>query len=297
MAGPAVETARELLDSAAIQLQEAQGELRRYLDTVELDPGRLNEVETRLDHIHDVARKHRVQARDLADLHAALADELAGLSGSGERIEHLAAELETLGKDYRAAADALSKARRKAADKLRKGVEKQLAELAMEQCRFVVELTPRESENPHPQGMEEVEFLISTNPGQTPRPLGKIASGGELSRVSLAIQVISASANTVPSMVFDEVDVGIGGAVAEVVGRLLQALSAASQIICVTHLPQVAAQGHSHLRVSKTADKDKALAALSRLDEQKRVEEIARMLGGIDITEKTREAAREMLSL
>ena len=143
--------------------------------------------------------------------------------------------------------------------------------------------------------MEDVEFLISTNPGQQPRPLGKIASGGELSRISLAIQVISASTNTVPSMVFDEVDVGIGGAVAEVVGRLLRAMAAASQVICVTHLPQVAAQGEQHLRVSKTADKKQAQASLQALDDANRVEEIARMLGGIDITEKTRDAAREML--
>ncbi len=295
MSGAQIDGVREMLDSAAIQLQEAQAELRGYLDQVELDPGRLAEVDKRLDSIHDIARKHRVQARDLASLHADLREELAGLTGSGERIEELAAELDQLEQDYRAAADKLSKARSKAAAKLKKLVEKQLAELAMEQCQFQVELTSRESGNPHPHGMEDVEFLISTNPGQSPRSLGKIASGGELSRISLAIQVISASVNTVPSMVFDEVDVGIGGAVAEVVGRLLRALSAASQIICVTHLPQVAAQGQQHLQVSKSADREQALASLSRLDDSAKVEEIARMLGGIDITEKTREAAREML--
>jgi DNA repair protein RecN (Recombination protein N) len=295
MSGKVIEGVREMLDSAAIQLQEAQSELRRYLDGVELDPGRLAEVDARLDVIHDVARKHRVQARDLGELHASLREELDGLTGSGERIEHLAIELAALETDYRAAADKLTAARGKAGEKLRKLVEKQLGELGMEQCRFEVSLTPRESRNPHPHGMEDVAFLISTNPGQEPRPLGKIASGGELSRISLAIQVISASANTVPSMVFDEVDVGIGGAVAEVVGRLLRAMAAASQVICVTHLPQVAAQGQHHLQVTKSASKKQALASLSRLDDSHRVEEIARMLGGIDITEKTRDAAREML--
>jgi DNA repair protein RecN (Recombination protein N) len=297
MQGDAVNSVREMLDSAAIQLQEAQSELRRYLDQVELDPGRLKDVENRLDTLHDVARKHRVQARDLAALHAELREELDSLTGSGERIEELAGELAAVEQAYRDAAEKLSKARSKAADKLKKLVEKQLAELAMEQCRFQVALSAREVDNPHPHGMEDVEFLISTNPGQEPRSLGKIASGGELSRISLAIQVISASANTVPSMVFDEVDVGIGGAVAEVVGRLLRAMATASQVICVTHLPQVAAQGQQHLRVSKSADKKAARADLARLDESDKVEEIARMLGGIDITEKTRDAAREMLSI
>ena len=165
----------------------------------------------------------------------------------------------------------------------------------MEQCSFNVALHPRENDNPHPQGLEDVEFLISTNPGQEPRPLGKIASGGELSRISLAVQVVSANVNTVPSMVFDEVDVGIGGAVAEVVGRLLRAMASASQVLCVTHLPQVAAQGHHHLRVSKSAGKAEALASLAQLQESDKVEEIARMLGGIDVTDKTRAAAREML--
>ncbi len=296
MQGEAIASVREMLDSAAIQLQEAQSELRRYLDQVELDPGRLKDVETRLDTLHDIARKHRVQARDLSSLYADLRAELDSLTGSGERIEELTAELEAVEAAYQEAAAKLSKARHKAADKLQKLVEKQLAELAMEQCRFKVALSAREVENPHPHGMEDVEFLISTNPGQDPRPLGKIASGGELSRISLAIQVISASANTVPSMIFDEVDVGIGGAVAEVVGRLLRALAAASQVICVTHLPQVAAQGQQHLRVSKSSDKKAARADLSRLDDSDKVEEIARMLGGIDITEKTRDAAREMLA-
>jgi DNA repair protein RecN (Recombination protein N) len=296
MSGPRLDTARELLDSAAIQVEEARDELRSHVDRVEIDPGRLAEVEARLDRIFDIARKHRVQAPALPDLHRELGEELDTLSGSGERIEELEAELASLQTAWFEAAGKLSKARKQAGKKLTKRVEEQLAELAMGQCTFQVALTPRPSEKPHPQGLEDIEFLISTNPGQAPRPLGKIASGGELSRISLAIQVISASANTVPSMVFDEVDVGIGGAVAEVVGRLLRAMAAASQVICVTHLPQVAAQGQHHLRVSKTADRDQSLARVTRLKEDDKVEEIARMLGGIDITAKTRAAAREMLT-
>ncbi|MEP5763516.1 MAG: DNA repair protein RecN [Halieaceae bacterium] len=296
LAGKAIESARELIDSAAIQLQEAQSELRHYLDAVEIDPGKLADLERRLDTIYEIARKHRVQAPGLQELHAQLREELESLTGSSSRVDELAVELEQLQNDYQAAAAKLSAARKKAATKLTRQVEAQLAELAMDQCQFTVTLQARESSNPHPHGLEELEFLISTNPGQEPRPLGKIASGGELSRISLAIQVVSANTDTVPSMVFDEVDVGIGGAVAEVVGRLLRAMSAACQVICVTHLPQVAAQGHQHLQVSKSAEKDSARTTLAQLDDKDKVEEIARMLGGIDITEKTRAAAREMLA-
>ncbi len=297
MSGPLVDSVREMLDSAAIQLQEAQTELRRYLDQQELNPARLAEVEARLDTLHDIARKHRVQARDLPELHEQLREELDSLAGSSERIDILQDELTKLADLYNKQASALSKARAKAASKLKSAVESQLAELAMEQCQFNIELSKRDTANPHPLGAEDIDFLISTNPGQAPRGLGKIASGGELSRISLAIQVISASVNTVPSMVFDEVDVGIGGAVAEVVGRLLNAMASKCQVMCVTHLPQVAAQGHQHLRVSKTAEKDNASASLATLEDSGKVEEIARMLGGIDITDKTREAAKEMLSL
>jgi DNA repair protein RecN (Recombination protein N) len=296
LAGKTIDNARELLDSAAIQLEEARSELRHHLETVEIDPGKLADIEHRLDTIYDIARKHRVQAPELAELHRGLREELDGLTGSNARVEELAAELDQLQAEYAVAAGKLSAARKKAAAKLQTKVEAQLAELAMEQCRLVIALHPRDAGDPHPQGREDIEMLISTNPGQEPRPLGKIASGGELSRISLAIQVVSASINTVPCMVFDEVDVGIGGAVAEVVGLLLRAMANTSQILCVTHLPQVAAQGHQHLQVAKTANREQALASLSQLKARGRVEEIARMLGGIDITEKTRAAAREMLA-
>jgi DNA repair protein RecN (Recombination protein N) len=297
LGGKSLDNAREMLDSAAIQLQEAQNELRIHLEKVEIDPGKLADVERRLDTVYDIARKHKVQAPELASVHAQLREEWESLAGGSARVEELGEELDALRTSYVKAANSLSNARRKAAVELHEKVEAQLSELAMDQCRFKVALNSRDSDNPHPQGLEDVEFLISTNPGQEPRPLGKIASGGELSRISLAIQVVSTHANTVPSMVFDEVDVGIGGAVAEVVGRLLRAMAQNSQVLCVTHLPQVAAQGQQHLRVSKEADGQAALASLTRLGDGDKVEEIARMLGGIDITEKTRAAAREMLEV
>lgn len=295
LTGKAMDDARELLDSAAIQIGEAHSELQRYLDGIEIDPARLAAVEQRLDSVFEIARKHRVRAEDLAGKNAELAHELAGLQGGDQRIEELQAELDSLRAAYNKAAKQLSTARAKAATKLTKAVEKQLTELAMQQCRFIPALTPRSGDNPHPHGLEDIELLISTNPGQEPQSLGKIASGGELSRISLAIQVVTSATGTVPSMVFDEVDVGIGGAVAEVVGRLLRAMAQSSQVLCITHLPQVASQGHQHLRVAKTSDDAQSLTTLSSLDAEDKVEEIARMLGGIKVTEQTRAHAREML--
>jgi DNA repair protein RecN (Recombination protein N) len=262
---------------------------------VEIDPSRLGEVENRLDRIYDIARKHRVRPEQLAEVRDQLNEELDGLKSSDARMEELRADMSALQVQFQLKAAKLSKARQRAAKKLTTQVEKQLAELAMGACRFEVSLKRRDQEAPHPHGLEEVEFRISTNPGQEPQALGKIASGGELSRISLAIQVVTASTGTVPSMVFDEVDVGIGGAVAEVVGRLLRRLAESAQVLCVTHLPQVASQGHQHLRVSKSADNAQALTTMAELSSAEKVEEIARMLGGIDVTEQARAHAENML--
>jgi DNA repair protein RecN (Recombination protein N) len=287
--------ARELLDSAAIQLGEAKTEIQQYIDTVVINPERLVEVQRRLERIYDVARKHRVKPEAVQEVHSALHEELESLSGSGLRIEELGETLTTLAISYASDAAKLGKARRKAAKTLEKKISVQLASLAMTQCQFEIALTPRESDNPHPQGLEEIEFMISTNPGAPTQALGKIASGGELSRISLAIQVVTASTDTIPSMVFDEVDVGIGGAVAEVVGRLLRELAGNAQVLCVTHLAQVAAQGNQHLQVTKTSDKNAAHTTLSRLAEEEKIQEIARMLGGIKITKQSLAHAREMV--
>jgi DNA repair protein RecN (Recombination protein N) len=212
-------------------------------------------------------------------------------------VEALQQEMDALAAQYGEKAGLLGKKRRQAARKLEKSACQTLASLSMERCQFEIALPPRESTDPHPLGGEDVEFLISTNPGSPAQTLGKIASGGELSRISLAIQVVTASASPVASMVFDEVDVGIGGAVAEVVGRLLRQLAEDAQVLCVTHLPQVAAQGEHHLQVSKTGDRTSVQTRMQRLGDEDKIREIARMLGGVKITEQTLAHAREMLAL
>jgi DNA repair protein RecN (Recombination protein N) len=291
----AAAAARELLESAAIQLIEARGEIRRHLDGVEVNPERLTEIQLRLERIYDIARKHRVMPEQLQDRHQSLREELQALASGGERIEQLQREMDELAVQYAADAKVLGKQRRTAAKKLIKRTTTVLDSLAMTGCRFEIGLTAAKSDHPHPHGDEDIEFLISTNPGSPPRPLGKIASGGELSRISLAISVVAADTSTIPSMVFDEVDVGVGGAVAEVVGRLLKALAEHTQVLCVTHLAQVAAQGNHHLQVTKTNSDGSVEATLRRLDDEEKVKEIARMIGGVTITEQTLAHAREML--
>ncbi len=294
-ASKAADNARELLESAAIQFEEARSEVQRYIDSVEIDPERLAEVEKRLEQIHDVARKHRIKPQQLPEFLAGLQEELAGLTHGGQRIEELQQELAQLEQRYATDAGTLGKQRARTAKSLVSKATAVLKTLAMGDCRFEVALAKRDNSDPHPQGAEDVEFLISTNPGAAPQPLAKIASGGELSRISLAIQVVTASGGTLPSMVFDEVDVGIGGAVAEVVGRLLRSLAQDTQVLCVTHLAQVASQGHQHLQVSKTSDKTAAWTRMVPLVGDERTREVARMLGGVKITEQSLAHAREML--
>ncbi len=288
-------SARELLDSAAIQLTEAKSEIQGYIDGVQMNPQRLEEVEQRLGSFYDIARKHKIKPEQINDRHASLSQELKGLTDGGQHLEQLEQDMATLAEHYQRDAKTLGKQRKAAAAKLIKKIGTQLSGLAMAQCKFEIALTPRESANPHPQGCEDIEFTISTNPGAPTQPLGKIASGGELSRISLAIQVVTASVGTQASLVFDEVDVGIGGAVAESVGGLLRTLAERAQVLCVTHLPQVAAQGHQHLQVSKTSDKDSANTTLTLLSDEEKVLEIARMLGGKKITEQSKAHAQEMV--
>lgn len=290
----AVRAVVELLDSSRIQIEEAIHDLQRFRDDFQIDPDRLSEVEERLSDIYEVSRKHRVDPAEIPDLEKRINDELASLEGIDNDIESLNAKTEELKTSWREAADALGKARRKAARTLGKKVSGQLAELGMRGARLNVELSPDEAREPSPQGLESIEFLISTNPGQDPRPLGKIASGGELSRISLAIQVVTADTSKIPTLVFDEVDVGIGGGVAEVVGTLLRQLGHKAQIICVTHLPQVAAQGHCHYRVTKSSDESRTATCITPLQDDEKVSEIARMLGGVEMTEQSLAHAREM---
>jgi DNA repair protein RecN (Recombination protein N) len=292
----AVANIREMLSSAEIQLDEARSELTRYADGIELDPSRLAEVDQRLEAIYDLARKHRVMPERLFEHHLALNAELEGLDGGDERLDQLRAEIKNARTEYSKLASRLTNQRTKAAVEIADKVSSILSKLAMERCSIKIALTPHAPESYHPRGNEDVEFLISTNPGAEPGPLAKIASGGELSRISLALQVAAAENATVPTMIFDEVDVGIGGAVAEVVGDLLHHLSARVQVLCVTHLPQVAAKGDQHLQVSKAGDKNSVSTTLATLDTQSRISEIARMLGGMKITESTLAHAREMLA-
>jgi len=293
---PAIDAAEQMLGSALIQVEEASRELQHYVDQFELDPARLSEIEQRLDAIYDIARKHRVQAPALSALHAQLRDELSAIAGGDEQLDKLRDELRQLHNDYDKAAGELSKRRQQSAQKLQKQVEKQLQALAMGGCSFSVALTIRAQSQPHAHGREDIEFLISTNPGTPAQPLHKIASGGELSRISLAIQVVTAQTTAIPTLVFDEVDVGIGGAVAEVVGNLLRELGTRGQVLCVTHQPQVASKGHQHFSVEKITEKKSVRTQLRRLSEVEKIEEIARMLGGINVTAQSRAHAKEMLS-
>ncbi|WP_312198077.1 DNA repair protein RecN [Stutzerimonas balearica] len=285
-----------LLASAQIQVEEAVGELNRFIDHFDADPQRQQALEERLDAIYSLARKHRVQPAELPELQQRLLSELESLNADDEAVERLGEELEAYARHYLEKAEELSRVRQAAATCLGEAVEDEIQRLGMPGGRFSVVLKPvAPGENP-PHGLELVEFLVSANPGQPPRALAKVASGGELSRISLAIQVITAQTSRTPTLVFDEVDVGIGGPTAEIVGQLLRRLGERGQVLTVTHLPQVAAQGHNHLFVHKARGADETRTAVAELNGDARVEEIARMLGGVDLTEQSLAHARQMVT-
>ncbi|UPQ83645.1 DNA repair protein RecN [Pseudomonas knackmussii] len=284
-----------LLSSAQIQVEEAVGELNRFLDHFDSDPQRQQALEERLDSIYTLARKHRVQPQELPGLQQSLFEELEGLNADDDALEQLGEELAAYAHHYQEKAEALSGARQQAAESLAVAVETEIQRLGMPGGKFSVVLKPTTAGDLMPHGLEQVEFLVSANPGQPLRPLAKVASGGELSRISLAIQVITAQTSRTPTLVFDEVDVGIGGPTAEVVGQLLRRLGERGQVLTVTHLPQVAAQGHHHLFVHKARGRDETHTAVAALDGSERVEEIARMLGGVDLTEQALAHARQMI--
>lgn len=293
---PALGEATNLLASAQIQVEEAIGELNRFIDHFDADPQRQQLLEERLDAIYGLARKHRVQPFELAELQQRLLQELEGLNADDEAVERLGEELAAYERHYREKADELSALRQQAAGRLAEAVQAEMQTLGMPGGRFSIELQAGTSDEPQPQGLEQVEFLVSANPGQPLKSLAKVASGGELSRISLAIQVITAQTSRVPTLVFDEVDVGIGGPTAEVVGQLLRRLGERGQVLTVTHLPQVAAQGHQHLFVHKARGQDSTQTAVACLTPEGRVEEIARMLGGVDLTEESLAHARKMVT-
>lgn len=282
-----------MLGEARIQVEEAARELSHLAADTELDPERLAWVDERLGDVHRLARKHHVMPEELPALHQRLQAELAKLEEGDQDLDALSAEVEALREAWKRLAREVGEARRQAADRFGEAVQEQLAFLAMGKARFEVEVSEREA--PAAEGLDAVRFLISANPGQPARPLAKVASGGELSRISLAIQVVAARHSTIPSLVFDEVDVGVSGATAEIVGQLLRRLGEQGQVMTVTHLPQVAAQAHRHLHIEKQAEGDTTLTRMALLDEAGRVGELARMLGGVNLSDRTLAHAREML--
>lgn len=291
----ALEPAAAQLEEAAIASREALATLRRYAGSLEADPARQEWVEARLAALEAVARKHRVDVGQLPALRERLAAELTGLEEGAMTAAALQRRLDAASTAYARAASVLSQRRRSAAAELDARVTEYMQTLGMRGGVFATRVAAHDPVQPSPQGNDEVEFLVSANPGQPPRPLAKVASGGELSRISLALQVAALDAAHLPCLVFDEVDAGVGGAVAEMVGRQLRALSARGQVLCVTHLPQVAAQAGRQLRVSKHVVAGTTHTRIGALDGAERVEELARMLGGAAITQRTLDHAREML--
>lgn len=283
---------RELLVGSAIQSDEALHELRRYCERLELDPARLDEVDRRIAAVSDLARKHRVSPDDLVELGEKWASDLADLTERADPVR--LAQQEALARErYRDAAQKLSVARQPAAQRLSREVTEAMQALAMSGGCFEVVLDALAEGAAH--GLENVEFRVAANPNQPPRALGKVASGGELSRIGLAIQVLTSRESATPTLIFDEVDVGIGGSVAEIVGKLLHKLGQDRQVLCVTHLAQVAACADWQWSISKTRQADEVLSAVKVLDVDGRIDEIARMLGGVNITDTTRRHATEML--
>ncbi|MDH3513572.1 MAG: DNA repair protein RecN [Gammaproteobacteria bacterium] len=285
-----------LLNEAAIQIDEAAGRLNHYLESLELDPSRLQAVERRLSTVHDLARKHKIKPEELPAVHARLRAELNEIENLDTSLEQLEQDLEQARTAYFKTASDVSRARQGAAKKLSKAITGEMQELGMPGGNFEVVLAPLPDGETAAHGLEHVEFLVSANPGQPVRPLAKVASGGELSRVSLALQVVAAGSGRIPTLIFDEVDVGIGGRVAEVVGRKLRVLGESRQVLCITHLAQVAAQATQHVQVRKQTEGKDTLAEAVLLAERERTMEIARMIGGVEISKQTLAHAKDMLT-
>ena len=292
---PQLAPAAQLLTEALINTREAAEALRRYLDALDIDPARQEEIERQAAALEALARKHRIGVLELPAQMDRMAQELSTLDDAQHGLAALELELTALTRDYRAAARRLTEARESAAGRLGERITELMQALGMAGGRFAVSIVPSDAQIAA-MGADDIEFLVSANPGQAPKSLAKVASGGELSRISLAVQVAAAAKASARCMVFDEIDAGIGGAVAEIVGRQLRDLGERAQVLCVTHLAQVAAQAHSQFRVTKLSDGKITRTAVKSLSEAERIDEIARMLGGIDISEQARAHARQMLA-
>lgn len=290
-----LEPVRRLIEEAGIQAAEAADSLQRYGESLDADPERRDWVEERLAAVQAIARKHRVEPEELPALRDRLLQQLDELTNAEATGERLRKEARAARATFTKTGEALSAARGKAAEAFAAEVTGAMRGLGMPEGVFETGLRRREPEDAGPSGLDEIVYLISANAGQPPMPLSKVASGGELSRMSLAIQVIASDGSAIPTMVFDEVDAGVGGGVAEMVGRRLMALGETRQVLCVTHLPQVASLADNHFRVVKLSDGKATRTTVARLTQAERVEEIARMLGGVKITRRTRDHAAEML--
>ncbi|MCM5510922.1 DNA repair protein RecN [Vibrio sp. SCSIO 43169] len=283
-----------MLSEAIIQIEEANSELRGYLDNIDVDPARMAFVEERFSKVMSMARKHHVLPDELYQHHQDLLSQIEALDCSDEKLEELEQAVEAKYQAFLTSAEKLHKSRCRYAKELNKLITASMHELSMEKAQFCIEVD-KQCTHPSPLGMDNVCFVVSTNPGQPMQPIAKVASGGELSRISLAIQVITAQKVDTPSLIFDEVDVGISGPTAAVVGKMLRKLGESTQVLCVTHLPQVAGCGHQQLFVAKQTKAGKTETQMHSLDNEQRVSELARLLGGSEITESTLANAKELL--
>jgi len=293
----ALEEAEQLLQSGLIQVDEAVHCIEQHIDRFEANPQRLQQIEDELGLIFQLARKHRVDSHQLADKLNELVLELKQLTTGDQNLEALQQQVNQLAEKYKKTATQLSLIRQQGAVKMSDDINQQLQQLSMEGANLLVKLTPLGETSFKSYGLEDIELVISTNPGQAHKPLAKVASGGELSRVSLAIQVVAAANSSIPTVVFDEVDVGIGGSTADIVGKLLKQLGSKGQVISVTHQPQVAAHAHQHYVVSKMTDNSSAESTIVHLNNTQRIEELARMLGGAKVTQQTLSHASELFDL
>lgn len=287
-------SSHELINAALIQVQEATTELRNYRDGIELDGTRLETINERIASAQNLARKHRVEVAALPAFAVDLNHELATLQGDNFDIDSIQNDLQKAREDYLFSAGELSLKRQHRATILSEQITQVMQQLGMVDGQFVIEVETEQE--PGANGTDNIHYRVSANPGQPPKSLAKVASGGELSRISLAIQVIMSESSKIPTLIFDEVDSGVGGGVAEIVGKKLRLLGRDRQVFCVTHLPQVASQAHHHFRVEKTSQRNQTSTAVITLSEDQRLEEVARMLGGVKITEQTRAHASEMLA-
>ena len=292
---PETNEIRELVEGALIQLEEAGAALRRTRDRIDVDPDRLAQLDARLAELHASARRHRAEPRELADVLHRLRGERECLARSETRRAELGALIEAAAEDYRRAAKRVSEGRSAAALALGAEIQASLRQLGMQNARFRIDVVPEPEGPPAPHGNDRIDFLVSANPGQPLRSVSQVASGGELSRISLAVQASASHRAGVATLIFDEVDAGIGGRVAGIVGRRLRALSDARQVLCVTHLPQIASQAHHHISVEKRAAGNETTAITSPLSGESRVRELARMLAGAEPTSQSLAHAREML--